>query len=98
MVRECTETCFTRSCIPEQDSRRDHVHLRQLETWLRSYQPERLFTADGRLDPELAKLAPAGRRRMSANPITNGTFLHAQRRWGTWPTQGNIPCHRLPSL
>jgi xylulose-5-phosphate/fructose-6-phosphate phosphoketolase len=51
------------------------AHLRQLETWLRSYQPERLFTPDGRLIPELAKLAPQGLRRMSANPVTNGGLL-----------------------
>ena len=57
------------------DPHRDPAHLRQLEAWLRSYQPERLFTADGRLDPELAKLAPAGARRMSANPVANGGLL-----------------------
>jgi len=57
------------------DPHRDPAHLSQLEAWLRSYQPERLFTADGRLDPELAKLAPPGARRMSANPVANGGLL-----------------------
>ena len=33
----------------------------QLEAWLRSYRPEELFDADGRLMPELAALAPRGR-------------------------------------
>lgn len=50
-------------------------HLQQLESWLRRYEPERLFTAEGRLDPELAALAPAGARRMSANPVANGGLL-----------------------
>jgi xylulose-5-phosphate/fructose-6-phosphate phosphoketolase len=57
------------------DPHRDPAHLHQLEAWLKRYQPGRLFTADGRLDPELAKLAPAGARRMSANPVANGGLL-----------------------
>ena len=51
------------------------AHLRQLEAWLRSYHPERLFTAEGRLIPELAQLAPRSTRRMSANPVANGGLL-----------------------
>jgi xylulose-5-phosphate/fructose-6-phosphate phosphoketolase len=47
-------------------------HLALLENWLRSYRPEELFDADGRLMPEIAALAPEGARRMSANPHTNG--------------------------
>lgn len=50
-------------------------HLAQLESWLRSYQPESLFDAEGRLLPELAELAPRGTRRMSANPHANGGLL-----------------------
>jgi len=57
------------------DPHKDAAHLRQLEQWLRSYQPETLFTADGHLAAELAALAPSGRRRMSANPVTNGGLL-----------------------
>jgi xylulose-5-phosphate/fructose-6-phosphate phosphoketolase len=47
-------------------------HLRQLEEWLRSYRPDELFDESGKLVPELQELAPAGDRRMSANPHTNG--------------------------
>jgi xylulose-5-phosphate/fructose-6-phosphate phosphoketolase len=47
-------------------------HLRMLEAWMRSYRPEELFDAGGRLVPELAALAPAGARRMGANPHANG--------------------------
>ena len=37
------------------------AHLQQLEDWLRSYKPEELFDADGRLRPELKALAPTAR-------------------------------------
>ncbi len=47
-------------------------HLDLLEKWLKSYEPEKLFDAEGRLIPELQELAPRGNRRMSANPIANG--------------------------
>jgi xylulose-5-phosphate/fructose-6-phosphate phosphoketolase len=50
-------------------------HLAQLEAWLKSYRPETLFDAEGRLVPELKALAPKGVRRMSANPHANGGLL-----------------------
>ena len=50
-------------------------HLRQLEDWLRSYRPEELFDAQGRLLADLAALAPEGARRMGANPHANGGML-----------------------
>src|SRR5579871_4078061 len=50
-------------------------HLELLEAWMKSYRPEELFDADGRLRPELAALAPSGERRMGANPHTNGGML-----------------------
>ncbi len=50
-------------------------HLKLLEDWLRSYRPEELFDAQGRLNPDLAELAPAGPRRMGANPHANGGLL-----------------------
>jgi xylulose-5-phosphate/fructose-6-phosphate phosphoketolase len=50
-------------------------HLQQLEDWLRSYRPDELFDAHGALLPELAALAPAGPRRMGANPHANGGLL-----------------------
>jgi xylulose-5-phosphate/fructose-6-phosphate phosphoketolase len=50
-------------------------HLRMLEEWMRSYKPEELFDENGRLLPELADLAPAGERRMGANPHANGGLL-----------------------
>ncbi len=47
-------------------------HLRQLETWMRSYGPQDLFDACGKLREELADLAPTGHRRMGSNPHANG--------------------------
>jgi xylulose-5-phosphate/fructose-6-phosphate phosphoketolase len=50
-------------------------HLAMLERWMRSYRPEELFDADGRLVAELRALAPRGDRRMGANPHANGGAL-----------------------
>jgi len=55
-------------------------HMQQLESWLRSYQPEALFDAQGRLVPELKALAPKGGRRMSANLHANGGLLRRDLR------------------
>jgi xylulose-5-phosphate/fructose-6-phosphate phosphoketolase len=61
--------------VPLADLATKPEHLRLLEQWLRSYRAEELFTRSGALVPELARLAPAGRRRMSANPHANGGEL-----------------------
>src|SRR5258706_10263466 len=50
-------------------------HLEILEKWMQSYRPHELFDATGRLKAELAALAPAGDRRMGANPHANGGML-----------------------
>ncbi len=51
------------------------AHIKILESWMKSYQPEKLFDATGRLRPDLAELAPQGTRRMGANPHANGGLL-----------------------
>jgi xylulose-5-phosphate/fructose-6-phosphate phosphoketolase len=53
--------------------RPDHVAL--LESWMKSYRPEELFDDAGVLNADIAALAPAGARRMSANPHANGGLL-----------------------
>jgi xylulose-5-phosphate/fructose-6-phosphate phosphoketolase len=69
-----TEGTFRSHQVPMGDmSRPGHVKI--LETWLKSYRPQELFDATGRLIPELAALAPTGDRRMSANPHANGGLL-----------------------
>jgi xylulose-5-phosphate/fructose-6-phosphate phosphoketolase len=50
-------------------------HLQALEVWLRSYRPQELFDETGAFRAELAALAPAGERRMGANPHANGGHL-----------------------
>ena len=50
-------------------------HVKQLESWMKSYKAEELFDKNGRLMPELAELAPKGDRRMGANPHANGGIL-----------------------
>ena len=61
--------------IPITDVATNPAHLKLLESWLRSYQPEERFDEQGRLIPELKALAPKGNRRMSANPVANGGLL-----------------------
>ncbi|MBP6382659.1 MAG: phosphoketolase family protein [Pseudomonadales bacterium] len=66
--------------VPLAAVRENPEHLRALETWLRSYRPEELFDADGRLVAPLRALAPRGARRMSANPHANGGLLRRALR------------------
>ena len=61
--------------VPVVGAREDGGHRKILEEWMRSYRPEELFDADGRLRAELRALAPEGERRMSANPHANGGAL-----------------------
>ncbi len=69
------EGTFRSHQVPISDPGVHPEHLRLLEEWLRSYRPEELFDAQGRLNPELAALAPTGTRRMGANPHANGGIL-----------------------
>ena len=50
-------------------------HVKILEKWMKSYRPDELFDKSGRLQAELADLAPTGDRRMGANPHGNGGLL-----------------------
>ncbi len=61
--------------VPVTDFAKKPGHLKILEDWLKSYQPEELFDETGKLKPEIAELAPKGTRRMGANPHANGGLL-----------------------
>jgi xylulose-5-phosphate/fructose-6-phosphate phosphoketolase len=61
--------------VPMADVKKDPARLKQLEEWMRSYRPQELFDAAGRLKPELKALAPAGARRIGSNPHANGGHL-----------------------
>jgi xylulose-5-phosphate/fructose-6-phosphate phosphoketolase len=66
--------------VPMADVRENPRNLKLLEKWLRSYRPDELFDTSGRLVRELKALAPAGERRMSANPHANGGKLREPLR------------------
>jgi xylulose-5-phosphate/fructose-6-phosphate phosphoketolase len=66
--------------VPFSDVRGNPRNLKLLESWLRSYEPEKLFDADGKLRPELKALAPVGPRRMGSNPHANGGQLRKDLR------------------
>lgn len=67
------EDTFRAHQVPVNMSKPEHVQM--VEAWLKSYKPEELFTADGDLAPDLKAFAPAGNRRMAANPHANGGLL-----------------------
>jgi xylulose-5-phosphate/fructose-6-phosphate phosphoketolase len=69
------EGTFRAHQVPLAEVRTRPDHRAQLEAWMRGYRPEELFDDEGALRPELAALAPAGERRMSANPHANGGVL-----------------------
>ena len=66
--------------VPVSECRTNAAHRDILEGWMRSYDPEDLFDADGRLKPDLRALAPAGARRMGASPHANGGVLRKELR------------------
>ncbi|HEY6084148.1 MAG TPA: phosphoketolase family protein, partial [Nitrospira sp.] len=68
------ENTFRAHQVPMGDMEKP-AHIKILEQWMKSYQPDQLFDKQGRLVPELAQLAPAGDRRMGANPNANGGLL-----------------------
>ncbi|MDQ3944868.1 MAG: phosphoketolase family protein [Actinomycetota bacterium] len=61
--------------VPLAEVRTNPGHLAALEAWMRSYRPNELFDTDGRPRPGVVALAPAGPRRMGANPHANGGLL-----------------------
>ena len=69
------EGTFRAHQVPLSDPATHPGHLQLLEGWLKSYRPEELFDGAGRLNAELADLAPKGQRRMGANPHANGGTL-----------------------
>jgi len=69
------EGTFRAHQVPLSDPATHPEHLKMLEDWLLSYRPEELFDEHGRLQAELAELAPKGNRRMGANPHANGGLL-----------------------
>lgn len=69
------EGTFRAHQVPLANPAGNPAHLQLLEDWLHSYRPQELFDETGRLRPHLQALAPAGARRMGANPVANGGKL-----------------------
>jgi xylulose-5-phosphate/fructose-6-phosphate phosphoketolase len=82
------EGTFRAHQVPLPTARTDATHRSVLEQWLRSYRPEELFDEQGRPVPELLRLAPAGDRRMSANPVSNGGMLVRDLHLPDWRDYG----------
>jgi xylulose-5-phosphate/fructose-6-phosphate phosphoketolase len=61
--------------VPLAEVRTNADHRKALEAWMRSYRPAELFDEEGRPRPEVVAVAPAGDRRMGANPHANGGVL-----------------------
>jgi xylulose-5-phosphate/fructose-6-phosphate phosphoketolase len=61
--------------VPLDGVRTNPEHLRQLESWMKSYRPQELFGDAGKLRDDIAAIAPKGGRRMGANPHANGGLL-----------------------
>ncbi len=66
--------------VPIAEVRTTPARLKLLEEWMKSYRPQELFDADGRIRPEIRALTPRGARRMSANPHANGGLLRKDLR------------------
>ncbi|WP_422931677.1 phosphoketolase family protein [Singulisphaera sp. PoT] len=69
------EGTFRAHQVPLSEMAEKPGHVKLLEDWMKSYQPEELFDESGKLKGELAELAPVGERRMGANPHANGGLL-----------------------
>ncbi len=66
--------------VPILDLEKHPARIKLIEDWMLSYHPRDLFDDSGRLAPALRALAPAGDRRMSANPHANGGRLRVPLR------------------
>jgi xylulose-5-phosphate/fructose-6-phosphate phosphoketolase len=70
-----TEDYWRSHQVPFAEMASQPGHVKLLEHWMKSYKPDELFDAQGTLMAELGELAPAGNRRMGANPHANGGLL-----------------------
>ncbi|WUD63200.1 phosphoketolase family protein [Nocardia sp. NBC_00511] len=82
------EGTFRAHQVPLAGARENDEHRLVLEQWLKSYRPQELFDDDGRPAANLLELPPAGDRRMSANPVTNGGLLLQDLRLPDWRDYG----------
>ena len=70
-----TEDSWRSHQVPFAEMSTKPGHIKLLEDWMESYCPEELFDEDGAPVAAIKALAPAGSRRMGANPHANGGIL-----------------------
>ena len=70
-----TENYWRSHQVPFSEMKDKPEHISLLEKWMKSYKPDELFDASGKLISELAELAPKNEKRMSAIPYANGGIL-----------------------
>ncbi len=75
-----TEGSWRSHQVPFADLAHKPQRVKLLERWMKGYGPTQLFDPSGRLVPELAALAPRGKRRMGDNPHANGGLLRRELR------------------
>lgn len=61
--------------VPVSNIHQNPEHLKILENWMQSYQPENLFDAAGKPKDRIIQQSPQGSRRMGMNPHANGGEL-----------------------
>jgi len=66
------EGTFRAHQIPIEKVREEEEHLRKLEDWLRSYQPDKLFDAQGQPGDYAQAILPPEHLRLGINPQANG--------------------------
>jgi xylulose-5-phosphate/fructose-6-phosphate phosphoketolase len=71
------EGTFRAHQVPLSGVRDNPGHLAMLESWMKSYRPDELFDASGRLVASLRATSPKGDRRLGSNPHANGGKLLA---------------------
>lgn len=81
---EPIEGSFRAHQVPIPVDQKHMAHIDALVDWLKSYRPEELFTAEGKLIPELKEMAPKGAQRMATNPITNGGINPQPMKLADW--------------
>ena len=64
--------------VPLASARDTPEHTALLESWMKSYRPEELFTESGAPIDLVSSLAPVGELRMSATPHANGGVLRRE--------------------
>ena len=67
------EGTFRAHQVPISMEKEEHIKI--LENWLRSYEPEKLFDENGSLLAEIKELCPKGNKRMGSSLYTNGGWL-----------------------